>query len=54
MEKLKDSKNRFIASNNVGVEIAKIFFASMTYVLVRSEGGRVCCDINGLPRLVKP
>src|SRR3981081_1625062 len=27
----KSSKNRFIASNNVGVEIAKIFFVSIAY-----------------------
>jgi hypothetical protein len=35
-------------------EIAKIFFASVTYAfMVRSEGGRICCDFNGLSGFFK-
>src|SRR3984893_832293 len=36
----KSSKNRFIVSNNVGVEVAKTFLVSMTYALGALGGTR--------------
>jgi hypothetical protein len=49
-----EQKLALAVSNNVGVEVAKKFFVSMTYALVRSEGGRIYCDIKELPKFVEP
>ena len=40
------------AGNNVGMDDAEILFASTTYAcLVRSEGGRICCNFSNLSEL---
>jgi hypothetical protein len=49
-----EKKLALAVSNNAGIENREnIFRINGLLPLVRSEGGRICCDINGLHETVK-